>query len=284
MTLTEPYPNVGPPFDPPPVEQYTGPIESVVRHPFAALAPVLLLVGVALFLGMSRSPTYSAESRINVGRADVPAFTLQNVIAGNQALAASYSRAIQARRVLLKAGRSIGIGPDAAGSRLTASPVPGSTLIRVDATGPSKRDAAKLANAGARSLIAYVTRLQAKMQHAGLLTQFRDAQAAVDRRGLRLRSLLRRHASRSALAAAHIDLLTAQLRTQRLRNQYNSSLDGPSPTSPLEMLAPANEVSSDFSSMLERMLLVGAAAGLIVGIGLALALANADRLRRRRWT
>src|SRR2546423_10055979 len=94
MTVTEPYSTVGPAYDPPPKQPFVGPLESVIRNPIAAVVPVVVLVGIALLIGLSRSPTYTAESRVSVGRVDVPAFTLQNVVAGNQALAAGYARAI----------------------------------------------------------------------------------------------------------------------------------------------------------------------------------------------
>src|SRR4051795_7333690 len=141
MTVTEPYSTVGPPYDPPPTTPFVGPLESVIRHPFAAALPVVFLVAVALVIGLTRSPKYVSEARISVGRVDVPAFTLQNVVTGNQALASGYARAISARRVLTDAGKRIRIGPDQAADRLTASTIPGSTLIRVDGTGHSVRDA-----------------------------------------------------------------------------------------------------------------------------------------------
>ena len=281
MSVTEPYSTVGPPFDPPPVKQFIGPLESAVRHPIATLLPLLAIVGVALAIGTSRAPTYTADTRISVGRVDVPAFTLQNVIAGNQALAASYSRAITARRVLLDAGRGLHLTPDVVAQRLYASPIPGSTLILVEAKGPSAREAAKLANAGARSLIAYVEHLQLSAQQDGLLAQYRRAQQTVSDRQSRLAALLAARASSGRVQQARVNLLTAQLKAQRLGALYNNSYDGPSPASPLQILALADSASSDATSVLERMLLVAAAAGLAVGLGLALALANGMRLRRR---
>lgn len=281
MTVTEPYSSVGPPYDPPPARQFVGPLESVVRHPIAALLPVLLLVGIAFAIGASRSPTYTAEARVSVGRVDVPPFTLQNVVNGNQALAVGYARAIVARRVLLDAGRNAGLTPEEAATRLTASPIPGSTLIRVEGTGTTARRAEKLANGGARALIAYVVHLQASQQHSGLLAQFRSLQATIATRRTRLDSLRRRHAPQADVEQARISLLTALLENQRVANLYNDTQNGPSPSAPLQVLTLAASASSDKTSTLERTLLVGAAAGLALGIGIALALANGLRRRRR---
>src|SRR3954470_6207411 len=137
-----------------------GPLEAFLRHPIIAILPVLLLTGGAVYLGVNRDPEYTAKARVNVGRTDVPAYTLQNVVIGNQAIAASYSRVVGTEPVTTRAGRVSGVGADEARHRLSASPVPASTLIQVEATGTNERDAVALANAGAESLIRYVQRIE----------------------------------------------------------------------------------------------------------------------------
>jgi len=281
MTVTEPYSTVGPPYDPPPTTPFVGPLESVIRHPFAAALPVVFLVAVALVIGLTRSPKYVSEARISVGRVDVPAFTLQNVVTGNQALAASYSRAMDVQKVMRDAGRRVGITPDQARSRLYASPIPSSTLIRVEASGKSRKDAARLANAGSRALIRYVTALQVRQQNNGLLEDYKHAQLLTDHRREDLGKLLKRKARKGLIETARLELLAAQLRSQRLSTLYNNANSGPTPPSPLQLLAPANSASSDFGSMLQKLLLIAVAAGLVIGVGLALALSNGARIRRR---
>src|SRR3954447_7330836 len=64
-----------------------GPLEAFLRHPIIAILPVLLLTGGAVYLGVNRDPEYTAKARVNVGRTDVPAYTLQNVVIGNQGIA-----------------------------------------------------------------------------------------------------------------------------------------------------------------------------------------------------
>src|SRR5436305_9412143 len=79
---------------------FRGPLESVLLAPLAVMLPIIVLVGVAVAAGLLRSPVYSSEARINVGLADVPAFTLQGTTMGNATLAASYARAIGAPDVV----------------------------------------------------------------------------------------------------------------------------------------------------------------------------------------
>src|SRR4051812_24345023 len=76
---------------------FRGPLESMLLPPILVVVPVLLCVGVAVIAGLVRQPTYSAEARINVGRTDVPAYTLQGTTIGNATLASSYSRAVPAQ-------------------------------------------------------------------------------------------------------------------------------------------------------------------------------------------
>ena len=86
---------------------------------------------------MARDAVYSAEARVNVGRVDVPAYTLQGVTVGNATLAASYARALAAPEVIERAARDAGVPVDEARGNLTGSQIPKSTLIRIEADGSS---------------------------------------------------------------------------------------------------------------------------------------------------
>lgn len=270
---------------------FIGPIEAGLRHPAIALTPLVLAVLAAVALGLARSPIYSAEARVNVGRADVPAFTLQGVVIGNQTLAAGYSRAVTAEPVVKQAGRAVDIDTDEARSRLAGSPIPGSTLIRVEADGSSERDAVRLANAGADALIAYIELLNRQADTSDLLERFRDAQANELRTRARVRreeTLRARRRARGDLTSgsfkdlreARLDLETAQLETERLRNRYQSFAGGTDLTGLLQVIAPAARAESDFASVLQRLIFIAIAAGLVLGIGLALVRANRRLLGR----
>jgi hypothetical protein len=259
-----------------------GPVEAFVRHPVLTLLPVVLLVAVAGYIGLARDPVYTAKARVNVGRTDVPAYVLQNVVGGNQALAASYARVISTEKVVRDAARRAHVAPAKASSRLDASPIPGSTLIQVEGTGPNNDDAVALANAGSQALIAYVTRVTRDRESAAALKRYKEAQARVQKLLRRVRSLFRQGSSRlSDLSRAQVDFEAAKLRASNLANLYRATTADRS-TSPLTLIAPASSASSDRATTLERLALIGLAGGLVLGLALALLRANRGRLRAMR--
>jgi uncharacterized protein involved in exopolysaccharide biosynthesis len=260
-----------------------GPLEAFLRHPFMTLLPLVLLVAGAVYLGTERDPTYTSNARVNVGRADVPAYTLQGVVAGNTQLAGSYALTIGAAPVAEQAAGETGLTPAQASSRLGATLVPGSTLIQVEAEGPSSREAIALANAGAQALIDYVTDVNRNTESRRFLRQYRDAQREVQglqRRVERLQRGGRRR--RDELGRAQISLDAAQLRASNLANLYRASSIEPTTTSPLTLIAPAAKADSDRRDILEQMIIIGGAAGLILGLGLTLLRSNWGRLRTLR--
>ena len=261
-----------------------GPLEAFLRRPITTLLPLVLLLAGAIYLGLEREPTYTSEARINVGRADVPAYTLQGVVAGNTQLAGSYALTIGAAPVAEQAARDTGLTPAEASGRLGATLVPGSTLIQVDAEGPSSDQAIELANAGAQALIDYVTEVNRNTEGRRLFRQYREAQREVQRIQRRVERLARRNgrAAREELGRAQISLDAAQLRASSLANLYRNASIEPATTSPLTLIAPAAKADSDRREVMEQMIIVAAAAGLVLGLGFALLRANWARLRALR--
>lgn len=267
-----------PPREPP----IRGPLESVLRHPLLALAPVVALVAIAVAVGLLRTPEYSAEARINVGRTDVPAYTLQEVTIGNATLAGSYARAIDAPRVIESASRQAEVPESEVRDRVAASQVPRSTLIRVEATGDSERAAVDLANGAARGLIFYVRHLNARQQDNRLIRRYRRALRRGQRAQARLERVARGRSERSpAVREARLDLRTAQLRARTLGSRVVQTGATPAQNA-LQLVVPSAEATSDRTSVLSRLVLVALAAGVLLGIALALLRANAGLLRSRR--
>jgi capsular polysaccharide biosynthesis protein len=265
----------------PPERPFRGPLESALRHPFLVIVPVVVLVGIAAVIGYTRDPTYTAEARVNVGRIDVPAYTLQGVIIGNATLASGYSRTIGAEPVVGPAANAVGLSPDEARDRLTASPIPESTLIRVEAEGPDEPDAVRLANAGARSLINYVEDLNRAQETSGALRQFRTARARVERARTALERLQRNpNPSIRRVERARLELAAATLQAETIGNQYRALQGGPEAQDLLQFVAPAAEADSDRRSVFQRLILIGLAAGLLVGLLLALLRENAHLIGR----
>ena len=258
-----------------PRPRIAGPLEAFLRHPFVALLPAILLVAGAVFLGIQRDPEYEAQARITVGNTNVNPFLLQEVVAGNQAIAASYARAIAARPVAVAAARDAGISPAQAADRLEATQVVGSTLIQVEGKGRSSRGAVALANAGAQALIGYVRRVNRSNEPQRLFKEYQRAQAAARRAERRTINLLRsskRESRESTEAKVAQDL--ARLKAEDLAQRYRAASVESAAASRLTLIAPAAEADSDRRDVLEQLLIVGTVGGLVLGFALALLLAN----------
>jgi hypothetical protein len=251
-----------------------------MRNPLLTLVPVIALVLAGLAVGLLRSPVYTAEARINVGRVDVPAYTLQGVTIGNATLAGSYARALGASAVLERAARTVGISSDTARSRLASSPVPDSTLIRVEAEGDSSREAQALANAAAAALIEYVTKLNVRQQNSRSLARYRRAQASVEDARTRLLRLERERPDSRAAEEARLDLRTAELNARLVGGRILQATVVPPPENLLQLVVPATTADSDRDEVLQRSLLIGLVGGLVLGCALALLREN-GRLGRR---
>jgi capsular polysaccharide biosynthesis protein len=255
-----------------------GSLEAVVRHPLLASMPLVVLVAAALFFGLTREPTYTAHARLSVGSVNVPAYVLQTVILGNQTLAASYARAVENPRVVSFAARRAGLPKATVRNDLSATAVPESTLIRIDADADSRAKAIKLANFGALALTTYLAKVNRVTEPARLLRKFRRAQDRVEV----TRSAVRRAYKRrkpDEIRRARVRYQAATLETTDLGERYRASQVNGAPAQAVKPIAPAVDASSDRDSMLERLLLIAAAAGLIVGVALALLAANWGRLR-----
>ena len=260
-----------------------GPLEAFMRHPVLTLLPLVLLVAGAVYIGTQRDPEHEADARIAVGNTNVQAFLLQEVVTGNQALAASYSRAIDAPDVSLAAARAVGIPPAAAAERLSGSPVPGSTLINVEATGPNGPESIALANAGADALIDYVKKVNTTDEADDLFRRYQKAQAKARRAEQRTQRLLRSSRRNSPAATeARIEQDAAALKASDLANRYRAATVEANSASKLTLIGPANESESDRDDVLEQLLLIGAIAGLVLGLALALLRTNWPVLRSLR--
>lgn len=260
-----------------------GPLESFMRHPILTILPLLLLAGGGVYLGTTRHAEYTARGRVNVGRVDVPTYTLQTVVISNQVLAASYARAIFTQPVVTGTARRVGVPPRLVSGHLSASPIPDSTLIQVEAKSSSAAQAVALANAGANELVTYVRRVYRSTEAPKALRKYHDAQAKVRELERRLQRLLRGgRQNSSAVLGAQVKLDTAQLEASRFAADYRAASVDPSTSSPLTLLAPAATAESDRTTVLERLIVIGAVAGLVLGLCLALLVTNWRRLRALR--
>lgn len=273
-----------PPAPPPRVLMW----DAVKRQILVVLIPTILLLGVGIFIGLHRAPQYTAEARLTVGRLDVDPASLATFASATQSLASAYSRAVEAPAVLDPVARRTGLTPDQVRGGVSASPVPESPVIRVQATRDSEDSAVAVANATSDALVRYTTTLnRTDGDSRRLLAQYRAAaleRSTLERRRDRLvrrDGVGRNSVSRSALNRADADLETAKLRAGSLAAAFQASEQGLGSSKLVDVLTSATGASSDRSSKLQLLALAGGLAGLLVG--LALAILRANRLARRSF-
>jgi hypothetical protein len=140
-----------------------------------------------------------------------------------------------------------------------------------------------LANAGAQALISYVGRTARSDQAQALFRRYQ--RAAIESRSAEAhtQSLLKVSSKpRSALTRAHIAEDLAQLRATDLANRYRAASGDSGANSRLTLIVPAADAKSDQRDVLERLLVIGAVGGLVLGLGLALLRTNWGVVRALR--
>ncbi|MBA2580268.1 MAG: hypothetical protein H0V03_05435, partial [Thermoleophilaceae bacterium] len=263
---------------PPPL---VGAWSAVRRHWLLASLPALLLALAAVAIAFQRDPAYTAQVRLNVGRLDIGAQSIPGLVQGSQALASAYSRVIDAQPVVKPVAAKTGSTPDDVAERLSASAIPESPLLYVEAKGESAGEAVEMANLASAALIEHVTTLsRASSDGPRLLREFRAASRSFE--GLvakrrRLDAAVERSPSernRGAAEKVRADLEAANLRTRTLSSLYQTSQQGQSATTLLQVLSPATGADSDRNSLLQRLLFLALIAGAASGVALAVVRAN----------
>lgn len=267
------YPPRGqPPFGSMPVFQ------SLRRHFPLVLLPVVLLVGAAVAIGLERDPEYESEARLNVGGLTLTQQSLEGYTTAVQTLAVAYARTIDATDVVEPVAAETGVPPGEVVDRVSATPIPGSAVIRVIATGEDAGETVRLADAAAESLVDYAVELNSgDQQSAAILKRFIAASRDFRRDAQTLDRARRRNRDTRALET-RVDI--ARLKMQVAGVIYQNSQSGQATTGLVQKLAPASRATSDRDEMLRTLVAGAAVGGLLIGIGLAVWRGNS--LARRR--
>ncbi|HZV74520.1 MAG TPA: hypothetical protein VFF79_12450 [Conexibacter sp.] len=266
----------------------TGLGRAIRRRPWWLLIPIVLLTVAGIAAGLLRQPVYQAESRLLVGKVNPGTPTLPGFVQASTALADAYSRSIAATDVIDPVATQLRLPSLVVASRLTASPVPQSPVIRVIGEGPTARAATALSALASQRLTRYVTQLNASSGDGPkLLASYRGAVIDVGRAEARVTAF---HASFAkhptskaarALGQARADLDATQLRARAIGAAYAGDQQAfGSSTGIVSVLALAQQASSDRMHKLELLGFVGLLVGGVLGLGLAWF--REDQLSRRR--
>jgi capsular polysaccharide biosynthesis protein len=258
------------------------------RHWFLVALITLLFTGAGVAVALVRQPVYTAETRLVVGRIDVTApGALGSFTVATQAIASQYSRSIDAEGITRRVAPRAGMSPRAVASRVSATPIPESPVIKVFASGSSAAGAVRLANLASSALVTFTTQLnRSNPDTSRLLTRFTAASRDVVAQRSELRRLRRSYvakptrAKRDEMQAVEVKLRVAQLQSDTLRQAYDASTQSQAATSLVQILERASSATSDRFKYLQFLGFIGLVAGLAVG--LALATLRANRLLRRQ--
>lgn len=268
--------------------RWYGPIESVVRRPRLALIPVLVLVTLAAAYALLKPPTYKASSTLIVGSVVRDYQPAAGQTQANQELTEIYSRLAGSsdhmNRVRQELGRAV---PDGS---ITASPVPNTPFVQLEATANSQAEAVARADAGAKALVALVSDLkgQANTKDQQALSQIDAANnelanAQLDQTAAQTayNNAVAANAgqtaltnARTALVDAQTRVLNAQLQVDALSSRYTSAQSTSSGGVELNSFGAAQPMGSNRSSTLIMSVLVAGIVGALIGMALATLAAN----------
>ncbi len=254
-----------------------GVLQSVRRYWYLVLLPIVVFVPAAAVAAEKRTPHYTAEARLMVGRLNI---STPGAVAGfaqaAQDLAAAYPLAIDATGVIDPLAQQFHTTPAKIRNEISSTQVPSSPIVRVFATGSTGKFATRLANAASNQLVTFLTTFnQDNSDAARLLKEESAAQLAYQRDLANLQAASKQSGTPSPqnqklAAAVDVDKLV----TTTLGNDYQLTLQTGAVTALLQPLQFADTATSDKTSTLQIALFVALVAGLIAGLGLATLRAN----------
>lgn len=269
-------------------ERAPAPVGRVLRR-WALLIILLAALGAGggAAYALHRAPSYSTTSVLNVGRLDVQTQAIPGYVQAGQALANAYSTVVTSDLMVVPLARENGWSTAYVRSHLSASQVPDETTMRITASGPTAAAAQRLAREATARIITYVNGVQNTSSLGNrLLARYSQVSAAADRASKRAANLQADlGARRPGVTQAQVNqalqqAATLQLRAQTLANLFQQARTTSSSKTPIVVLDNASTVTSDRTTVLERLAFAGFAGGLVLGIALVVLIAN--RRGRRR--
>jgi uncharacterized protein involved in exopolysaccharide biosynthesis len=250
--------------------------EAIGRHWWLPVLLAVVFGAAGAVAGYMRNPEYTASATLNAGRIDVQAQSISGYTQASAYLAATYSRVVGSAAVLAEVARRTGHPIDFVAGSLSATPIPNSSVFRVQAKADSARDAVNIANAAAARVVAFA-RTQIRGGHAaGLLARYGAASAKASRLASRAGAARSKHGiSAARLAKMRRAAATAALEAQGLQQQYVAQVANLKGTADVLVLSRARTATDDRKQKTE----IGAFAGLVLGLLLGGLLAM--RLGRR---
>ena len=253
---------------------------SAAAHLFLIMAVAVLGLVLGGAYGLTRPPVYGAEARLLVGKSVT--ITNEAAAAGiapaEENFAATYSRLADSEAVTSDVEAKL--KRSSLGGGLSASPIPNSPVIRVDATASSQSHAVALANAGAQAIIDQVNAINQTNQATlnSLYTAYVQVETKLEADSALAGSLQAQlnavngnsPALQAQLNKAKADENGDIMQANALQGQYNNQYSPvQADAAVVTLISNAGATGSDKSKYLALGLTGGLFGGIIVGIALA---------------
>jgi capsular polysaccharide biosynthesis protein len=253
--------------------------EAIGRHWWLPVLLAVVLGAAGAIAGHLRSPVYTTSAVLNAGRIDIQAQSISGYTQASAYLATTYSRAVHSGAVLTPVARRTGRSIDSLAGSVSATPIPNSSVFRVQAKARSAPEAVKTANAAAAQVVAFARSQIRGGPAATLLDRFGTASAKASSLASRAGAARsKRGISSTELADVRRAAAVASLEAQGLQQQYIAQVAQLKGAAEVLLLSPARKASSDRAQKTEIGAFIGLIAGLLIGGLLALRLG----LRGRR--
>jgi capsular polysaccharide biosynthesis protein len=268
-----------------------GVASAVSRHPLLTIAPVVVLVAIACAASYARTPNYTADTRLAVGRLDASTpSSLAGFTQATQTLAERYARSVRGDEVIDPAGAALGVKSSKIRNRVSAAPIPETPVFRIRARAETPEDATALANTVSESLVRHSQDVATSagpasrrllQRYRGAALEFARLDEAMDDRRSEFEAFPS-PITQDALAEARSEATVAKLRLSTLQTAYETSMQSAGSAALVEIVERAVKGRSDRSRVTQLLLFIAVVAGLTIGIALALLRANRQLLRSNR--
>lgn len=254
---------------------------AILSRWWIVLAFALIGLAVGIFVAVQRTPVYTAESDFQVGPTNIRTQSIPGFETGAQTLTGSYARIVNTETFARQVARRTGLDPEDVLSRVSADPVPESAVLRLTSTGESEKDALGLGDAAGRELRRYLRGQERDAVTADdILKEYRSLTRKLGDLE-RKRGALRgeRVGDPAAVSLGEIENVTSQIRSQELLVEsagirYREAVDADDDAGQIKLIDSGSRASSDRSSYLQLLGLIGLLSGAVLGSVLALLLAR----------
>ncbi len=254
-------------------------VVAIARNKLLVVLLAVLLAAAGVAVGLTRTPTWTAASTLEVGANINPnSAGFSTFVQSATTLATTFSREITANAVLARIHRKTKLSPLVIAQRITATPVPDGAAINVIASGPTAPAAISLANAAASALVAHESASNFASDAPALYRAYQAQASVVAHARARVARIQAQDAqvgiaapNDSRLVQAQADSDTALARASALSTAYTQALVA-QPATAVNLVTPlagAVSATSDRTHKIELLGFVGLVAGLMIGGAIA---------------